>query len=436
MKRLIDRFRNLVASSPVFRNILTLFSGTVIAQASTMVLAIFLARMFSPDQFGRLGIYNSVVALIVAVASLRYDMTMMLPKRDVEARVLKNLSTWSIVLVSIAASIAGFLVQDWVTEHYGGDKELGRLFPFLGVSVFLIAEVAVLQYWYNRKLEYKTIAVNRVQQTVGTSVGQLGIGALGLRGVTGLFIGMILGQAYAWINLGRKAKALREPLPDDAPSKWAMAKRYRKMPLLNGPNALLDAVRLNGMMILLGEMSLSTLGQFNFAWRMLQVPVSLLQGAISQVFFQKLTTVERGHMERLVRFVIKRAVLFGIGPFLILFLISPWLFPFVFGAEWKDAGYFAQALTPWLFMMLITSPISTIFIVTESQQVLLAFAAVYCVVPLAILWFTPWTLLPTIFVLGAAMGALLVINTVLALQAARKYDSTPEPPPVTETEAD
>ncbi len=436
MKKLINRVRELLESSPVLRNILTLFSGTIIAQAATMVLAIFLARMFGPEQFGRLGIYNSVVALLVAIASLRFDMTMMLPKRDVEARVLKNLSSWSIIIVAIAASIGGFLAQDWITERYGGDEELGQLFPFLGLSVFLIAEVAVLQYWYNRKLEYKTIAVNRVQQTVGTSLGQLGIGALGLRGVAGLFLGMTLGQLYAWINLGLKAKELRQPLPKDAPSKWAMAKRYRKMPLLNGPNALLDAVRMNGMMILIGEISLVTLGHFDFAWRMLQVPVSLLQGAISQVFFQKLTTVERGRMEPLVRFVIKRALLFGIGPFIILFLISPWLFPFIFGAEWKEAGYYAQALTPWMCMMLVTSPISTIFIVTESQRTLLIFAAVYCVVPLSILWFTPWTLLPTIFVLGAVMAALLVVNTMLALRVARQYDSSPEPPPVTETEAD
>lgn len=416
------KVKDLAHRSPVFQHILTLMSGTAVSQVATTILAIFLARMFTTEDFGRIAVYNSVVAMIVAIASLRYDMTMMIAKTDVEARVLKKLATRSIITVSIISSLVGITLQDRITAHYGNDPQIGQLFPYLGITVFLISEVAVLQYWYNRQSNYKRIAINRVQQTVGTSVGQLAIGGVGLKNAFGLFLGTTLGQAYAWVNLGLRAKELREPLPKDAPRMRDLARRYIKMPLLNGPNAILDAVRLSGINLLISTESFGTVGQFNMAWRMLQLPVGLITGAVSQVFFQKLSTVERGNMEKMVKFVVARAFLAGLVPFTLLFIISPWIFPFVFGAQWADSGDFARALTPWLMLMVVTSPISTVFIVTERQFVVLVFATFYCVVPLSILYFSPWSLLATVYLLGAAMAFLLLINIVLAIWVAKQYD--------------
>lgn len=417
--------RAKLASSPVLRHSLTLMSGTVIAQAGSMLLSIPLRRIFTDADYGRIGVFSSIASLVVAIASLRFDMTMMLPESDTDARVLKRLATRSIIVMSALASLVAVLARPWVASHYDGDWVLADLLCLVGLSVFLLAEVNVLQYWYNRKSDYKRIAVNRAQQSVGSSAGQLAVGVVGLTNVVGLFLGMIAGQLYAWANLGLRAKELREPLPEDAPSIRSMAYRYRKMPLLNGPNAIVDAIRTNGITLLVGEASLRSLGQFNLAWTMLQVPMSLIQSAISQVFFQKLTTLRPGEMEPLVRWVAKRAFLAGIIPFALIYLVSPWIFPFVFGEQYVASGDFARALTPWLFMTIVTSPISTTFIVAERQQVMLAFACVYCAVPLSILALSPWPLLTTIYVLGGAMTSLLLINTGLAIRAARYFDRHP-----------
>ena len=42
--------------------------------------------------------------------------------------------------------------------------------------------------------------------------------------------------------------------------------------------------------------------------------------------------------------------------------------PFVFGAEWITSGEYVQILTPWLFLVFITSPISKLFLVLEKQK--------------------------------------------------------------------
>ena len=74
-------------------------------------------------------------------------------------------------------------------------------------------------------------------------------------------------------------------------------------------------------------------------------------------------------------------------------------------------------------MMLITSPISNLFIVTEHQDWMLGFNVFYTALPLAWLYWSPLDLLATCYVLGAMMAGLLVANTALADHAAKQFDA-------------
>lgn len=124
----------------------------------------------------------------------------------------------------------------------------------------------------------------------------------------------------------------------------------------------------------------------------------------------------------LVRFTIIRSMLIAIVPFGLIYLVSPWMFILVFGQQWDMAGDFARALTPWLAMQLVTSPISTVFVVTDNQQWMLAFSIVFCAAPLSLLYFSPLALLDTVFWLGLLMAAMLAIMLGMSLLAARGYD--------------
>lgn len=422
MTFLRQRLRAYLQSSPFFAHVLTLLSGTVIAQVLVLAIELLLARIYTPEQTGRFALFMSVASIVIVLASGRYDMTIMLPRKDVEALVVRRLATRLIVVVSFLASVSAIIAYPWILARYQGDTQLALVMTMLGVTVFLVADLAVLQYWLNRQSNYKAIAVNRVQQSVGSALGKLLFGVLGMNSVIGIFLGQTMGQLLAWLNLRRKTPELRQPLPADAPSMVDMAVRYKKMPLLNGPNALVDAIRTNGINMLIAAVALGSLGQFDKAWTLLQAPIALINGAIGQVFFQKLATVEPGRMLPLVSFVLKRAFLVGALPFTLLYFISPWLFPFLLGQQWEESGLFAQALVPWLFMTLLTSPVSQIFVVTETQQWLLAFSVVYCVVPLALLYFTPWNLHATITALGLLMAAMLIAMLLLAAASARRFD--------------
>ena len=78
-------------------------------------------------------------------------------------------------------------------------------------------------------------------------------------------------------------------------------------------------------------------------------------------------------------------------------------------------------------MTVLTSPISNIFVVTETQSRLLAFAIVYCAAPLAWLWLSPLPFMTTLTILGALMALLLAGMIVMALAVARRFDAGPAP---------
>jgi O-antigen/teichoic acid export membrane protein len=388
-----------------------------------MLASLVLARIFSPEAYGGLAIFTSVTGVIVTVAALRYDVAIMLPKTDDEARVLYRLASRSILVVTLLATVALVSASPWVAD-LTGDVALSRWLVLGGLSAYFLAQINALTYWFNRRTHYRTIAGNKMQQSLVTSGGQIGLGLAGLRSTGGLLLGLLLGQAWAWARLHRRATELRTPVPAETPTMRQMARRYRRMPLLNGPAALVDAVRLNGINLLVAAYAVSSLGQFSMAWRLLQVPLMVINGAIQQVVFQRLSTAVPGELTRLVRSSVRRAVVIGALPFVAIWVLSPWLFPFALGDQWGPAGYFARALTPWLFMQLITSPISTVFVVAEKQQRMLVFSVVFCAAPLSLLAFSPWDLLMTTYLLGALMALMLVIMVAMTDHTAREYDRT------------
>lgn len=404
------------------RHVLALMSGTAAAQVLVIAITPLLSRLYTPAEFGILAAFTSVVALVSAVATLRYDMAIMLPKAESDAAALKNTATWIAFAVGIVTTVVMLLLGAPIARAINA-PEAAPWLVLAGLAAFTLAEIGALGYWLNRHSRYSDMARNRVLQSGSTALAQLALAFVKPLGVGGLILGTLVGQTVSILGLRRRSRDLKDfPAPTWAQRK-ALVARYRRMPLWNAPTALVDAVRMNGINLVIAAVSIGALGQFSMAWRMVEVPAALIGSALAQVFFQRLSVVPHGEMLRAARLSVIRSALLGFVPFALVFALSPWLFPIVFGAEWVDAGRYAQALTPWLFLNLVTSPISTIFVVTEKQHISLLFSVVYTIVPLSILLVLgQQDLMLAIYLLGLSMAVMLVFFTILALVTAHRYD--------------
>ena len=97
---------NKIFKSSFSRNVATLASGTIIAQAIPVAISPILTRLYTPDDFGILALLMSIVAVFSSVVTAKYDLALLLPKKDDEA--LKVLML--IIIIVLCVSFASLLV--------------------------------------------------------------------------------------------------------------------------------------------------------------------------------------------------------------------------------------------------------------------------------------------------------------------------------------
>lgn len=437
----MNRIKAALERHEFVRHVLTLMSGTAVAQILPILVMAVIGHYFTDVQLGVFAAVLAVVNFLVPIAAGRYDVAIVLPTNDDDARQLVRLATIINTAVCLAATVLLFFLAGPISRIFRYPDAVGWIYGAAGIA-WLYAEVILLSYWLTRKKNYKLIASNKIHQSVSTSAIQAGAGVLSL-GVSGLVVATLVGQAAALVNLVRKAGRDIWARPTTGCSMRELAAEYKKMPLLNGPNALADSVRLNGITFMITSLfSNAATGQFSMAWRVLQMPLALINGALSQVFFQRLTQVDRGDMVRTVKKAIVRSAAIGVVPFALLYVLCPPLLPIFLDvhdhAKWQIAGQIGAVLVPWLYLNLITSPLATVFIVMRRQGVLLVFSLFYMAVPLGIIWATrPLAggvsgpaIVHTITCVSWAMTGLLVVFLLLAVWCAHAWDTGDTPPGV------
>jgi len=364
-------FSKLKPKSEFSRNVLTLMTGTTIAQAVPIAISPILTRIYTPEDFGVFALYMAIAAIISVIATGRYEMAIMLPKKDESAVNIVVLSVIISFFVSFITFLMVYIFNSQITNLLG-NQEISNWLYFIPITVLLTGIYQSFNYWSNRKKEYKRLAISRVVQSGTTATSNLSMGYSGF-GSIGLILGGVIGQSIATSVLGRliykedknifkrvtKLKVL------------AVAKRYIKFPkfliLAHGMNALSGQ---SPILLLSSLFNVSVVGFYMIVQRVVGLPMSIIASAISDVFRQKASVeyINNGNCKDIFKSTFKKLLLIAIIPFIFFYIYAPELFAFVFGKEWKVAGEYAQILTPMFFLQFATSPLSSMFMIAEKQQ--------------------------------------------------------------------
>ncbi|SHO81117.1 O-antigen flippase Wzx [hydrothermal vent metagenome] len=377
----------LKPKSEFSRNVLTLMTGTTIAQAIPIAISPILTRIYTPEDFGVLALFVAVSSIFGSIANGRYEMAIMLPKKDEDAINIVALS----IIISFFVSFIALLIVCFFNAQITtllGNPQISSWLYFIPVTVLLTGIYQSFNYWSNRKKQYKRLATSRVIQSGTTASSNLGMGFGGF-GSSGLILGGVLGQGVATAVLGKmiwgedkyRLKELKRL------KMLALIKRYKKLPIFNLPNSLIDGFRLSGISILIAKFfTISTLGQFSLAWKMLQTPISLISSSLSQVFFQKISSAKKNNLDSIVKKFITKSIVIALPIFMIIYFYAVDIFILVFGENWRLAGEIASILSPWLFLNFITAPMANLFIVLNRQEIVLIVSIFYMLVPISILF--------------------------------------------------
>lgn len=353
------------------RNVLTLMTGTAIAQAIPLFITPILARLYTPADFGLLALYMSLVSMIGVIITGRYELAVMLPEKDEDA---VNIGVLSLSIAVVISALTLLVVWYFNTSiaHLLNNSAISKWLYLIPIAVLTIGLSQVLNYWSTRRNQYRRLAVSRVAQSVSNGGINLGQGFAHM-GVSGLIVGNLVGQLFSALVL------LWQAWPDflkyKSSIRWERmahnAKVYQDFPKVNSFHAFVDILQSSGIVFIITTVFGSVvLGFYSFTLRVLQAPLGLLGASVSQVFFQKASETYKngGDLQALVKKTIISLSALALPIFITLGFFAPALFAIVFGKQWREAGIYAQILAPWLFLNFIVSPVSQVPIIVGEQK--------------------------------------------------------------------
>jgi O-antigen/teichoic acid export membrane protein len=359
--------------------VLTLMSGTVIAQAIPVLLSPVLSRIYSPAEFGVFSLFSSIASAAAVIATFRYELAIMLPEKEDAAISILNLCT--LITLSLAAFFFAFTFV--FHEQLPGWLHSPALAPFIYyVPLFLLfaGGTQALNYWISRHKKFKLLAAGKMAQTGTTGLIGIVLGCLNFSSL-GLIIGAVAGQfSSLLIYMTGSAKRIISLQPHASKEKIRESfVKYKTFFFINTPHALLVVLQDVILVFLINYFFNSTiLGWYAYGFRILKVPAGVIGAAVFQVYFQEATRLKNDpvKLQALTRRIYIRLFSIGLPLFTFLGIFAPQIFSLVLGKEWLEAGRIAQLLSPWLLLNFVISPCAALSIVLNRQQWAIWFAVV------------------------------------------------------------
>ena len=355
------------------RNIVILMGGTAFSQLLLLISAPLLTRLYTPENFGVLAVYVSLLSILLTICALCYERAIPLAEDDVTVVHLQVLC----LLILGGLSVLTFLVliglRSKIVQWTKSPEELRFYLLFLPISLLGGGVYQILSFVAVRRQNFKQLAASRMFQSAGQIGVQLGFGVSHL-GLSGLISGDVVGRAVSSTAM-IKQEIQRQRVLQIAIT-WEQilqaAKRYRRFPQFSMGSALLNSLGIYFPPFLLALLyGMQVVGWYSLGQRIIALPMLLVGNSVGQVYFGEAARLRQENPPALLDLFFKttrRLLILGILPILFLGLFSPFLFGILFGANWETAGRYVQLLAPMFLLQFITSPLGGTLDVTERQD--------------------------------------------------------------------
>ena len=142
----------------MIKNISILVSGTTIAQLIPIILQPLLRRYFSPEEFGAYAVYLSLIGILFIVASMKYELAIILPEKDKTATNILTLAVLINLVFSFVLLIIIVLFRRPVSNLINLPAQYSIYLYLVPLGVFLYSMYQSINYWLIRKKLFFSIS--------------------------------------------------------------------------------------------------------------------------------------------------------------------------------------------------------------------------------------------------------------------------------------
>jgi len=347
-------------------NLLKLTSSSVLAQLLLIISSPILTRLYSPKAFGVYALFIGIIGILSTVSNLRYEQAIIIPKEDVKSIQLIYLSLFINIIFSSLLFLFLFLFSEIIFKFFK-IEDLVEYYWIIPIAVFFIGCFQVFNYWLIRNKKFNKISKIKIQQSAVIITIQLvfyKIGAIAL--ILGHSAGQLLGVIKNGYIFLKTTKSNRSEIRQ-------VASEYKNFPIYSTWSALLNSTGAQlPVLIFTAYYSPAVAGLYMLTQRVIKGPLSIVSQAVTQIFISNLRNEENKIKKKLLgvnNFLTSIVII----PFAIIIVAGNKIFSLVFGSNWAEAGTVAAILSPWMFLVFICSPISSLIEYKGKQTFFLKF---------------------------------------------------------------
>ena len=356
-----------ILSTEFNKAVITLLSGTALAQLITFALYPFISRLYTPADFGVFGLITSILGIVALVATTRYELAIILPASDEDAGHVFSLSLLINLIVSALSLLVIFLFFILMDDMGASLNQHKKILFLIPVLVFFTSASNIIQNWLIRKKDYKTLSKSKIIQSFLNNgliiiLGWLSIGVLGL--FYGLLVSLMVTVFYLYNKFIKSTGNYR--IAFDTVAMKRVAKKYIDFPKANTFQALSESFQSQGIIFFISYyFSMQIVGLYSFALRILMAPLYFFVNSFTQVFYQTASEqyAQGISLVPILKKTVSNLVLLAFPLMVLLMTAGPSLFSFVFGEEWRESGVYARLLAPYICIDFIRYGISQLPII-------------------------------------------------------------------------
>jgi len=366
-------FISKVKNSIFAKNIITLITGTALGQTIIVISSPILTRLYSPEDFGILALYISIVSILSVVINLKYESAIVLPKDDHKAQDLFFLSIGIGFGLSVVLFLITVIFNQQLTE-LTGYPEFSFYLYLMPLSTFFYGSFQALSSYMTRQQQFNQLALSNTLKGAGTAGTQISWGLVLQAGAFGLILGQIAGNGFASLYLIQSSfrEIISRITPKIRENFKVVLVEYKLFPLFTSSTTLINAISQNIPALLLALLfSPAVAGFYAIAARIMLVPIGLISNSVRQVYYQRASqSFNQGHsIYPLFKKMTGNLALVGILPAFIMIIFGENIFSFVLGNSWGEAGIYASIITLWQYFVFINRPSAASLLILKLNHI-------------------------------------------------------------------
>ena len=354
-----------------YRNILTLASGSAIAQVAPLLAYPILTRLYAPQDFGTFATVTLISSVSAIVASGSYEHAILITKNKREAADLVTFTiARSIIVLSIALLILALTsasVATWLNDPSLKEGLLYSPLIALGAVVFVCHSEWLVKY---RGFSY--LSKNRILQGVLLALSKIATG------VSERFNqGLIQGELFGRLLMGFLSARTIFKMDHRAfrcvtlSGMRACRSRFSQFPKYMVPDQVFNVFVGSVHVLFIGAaFGPAELGYVSLLFSSLYLPITVVSTAIKDVFRQRASVLykQEGTCRPLYVRLLTIIGIIGTIPFIVGFFVAPYAFQIVFGADWARVGLYAQIMLPMYYINFVIMSLGGVLVFAEKMR--------------------------------------------------------------------